>query len=248
MRRIAAAVAVLLLGGCAAAPPASEPAATRPDATKTATASSEVGFTAADGVQLKGRVFGSGRTAVILSNMGDNDPAPWEGFAPELAAKGYLVMTYSFRYPLRTNSFTAAMAASTVPDLQGAIAFVRSRGATAVVLVGASLGADTTAKVAGSAGAAAVVIIAGELEVTGYDFAVTPKELASMTAPKLFVASKDDTNTSYADSQKLFARVPKPKEFVTYDSSVHGVGLFTTSDGGDLRHRIVEFVLQHAPA
>src|ERR1044071_7133484 len=111
MRRIAAAVAVLLLGGCAAAPATTpKPATTAPpEATQAETASPEVGFTAADGVQLKGRIFGSGRTAVILSNMGDNDPGPWEGFAPELAAKGYLVMTYSFRYPLRTNSFTAAM-------------------------------------------------------------------------------------------------------------------------------------------
>jgi uncharacterized protein len=244
MRRIAAVAAVLLLGGCTAAPPASTAAAPSPSAS----VGSEVTFTATDGVQVKGHVYGSGRTAVILSNMGDNDPGPWEDFAPELAEKGYLVLTYSFRYPLRTNAFTAAMAASTVPDLRGAVAYVRGRGATAVVLVGASLGADTTAKVAGSAGAAAVVIIAGELEVPGYDFAVTPAEVRSMTAPKLFVASRDDTNTPYADSRKLFERVPEPKEFVTYAGGMHGVGLFTTSDGDDLRRRLVEFVTRHAPA
>lgn len=244
MRRVAAAVAVLLLGGCAAAPPIAPVVRTSPSAS----AGTDVTFTAADGVPLKGRAFGSGRTAVILSNMGDNDPGPWERFAPELAAKGYAVVTYSFRYPLRTTSFTAAMAASTVPDLEGAIAFVRGGGATSVVLVGASLGADTTAKVAGSARADAVVIIAGELEVVGYDFAVTSKELASMTAPKLFVASKDDTNTPYAESQRLFERVPQPKEFVTYAGGVHGVGLFATSDGDDLRHRIVAFLAAHAPA
>jgi fermentation-respiration switch protein FrsA (DUF1100 family) len=244
MRRIAAVAAVLLLGGCTAAPPAPEEATPSPSAS----VASVVTFTASDGVPLKGHVYGSGRTAVILSNMGDNDPGQWEGFAPALTAKGYLVLTYSFRYPLRTNAFTAAMAAGTVPDLRGAVAYVCSRGATAVVLVGASLGADTTAKVAGSAGAAAVVIIAGELEVPGYDFAVTRAELASMTAPKLFVASKDDTNTPYADSRKLFDRVPEPKEFVTYAGSVHGVGLFATSDGDDLRRRLVEFVTRQAPA
>lgn len=221
----------------------------RPHATQSPSVQSrQVSFSTADGGRLYGTLFGAGTTAVVLSNMGDNDPAPWERFAPLLAKRGYLVLTYGFRYPLRTNNFSPAMAKSTVPDLEAAIAFARGQGATKLVLIGASLGADTTAMVAGAAGAAAVVIIAGELEVVGYDFKLSPAQLAALSAPKLFVASKDDTNTSYADTQALYERVPQPKRFETFDGSVHGVRIFDTADGDRLRSLLVDFVTANAPA
>src|SRR5262245_54953390 len=115
--------------GCAAdaAAPASALPAT---ATTSAFAPTPVTFPTADGIMLTGSRFGAGRTAVVLSNMGDNDPQPWQTFAPLLAARGYLVLTYSYRYPLRTNAFTADMAIATVADLRGAVAFVRTLGAS----------------------------------------------------------------------------------------------------------------------
>ena len=81
--------------------------------------------------------------------------------------RGYLVLSYSFRYPMRTNRFTEAMARGTVPDLLGAIAYVRGLGATRVVLIGASLGGIAVGKVAGASGAAAVVVLASPQELLG---------------------------------------------------------------------------------
>lgn len=240
MHKAMASFLLLLLAGCASSEP------TRPATTDVP--SHSVTFATSDGVTLSGQLFGAGSTAVVLSNMGDNDPAAWERFAPLLASRGYLVLTYSYRYPLRTNHFTAAMAQGSVPDLQAAIAFVRAQGASKLVLMGASLGADATAKVAGSGGAAAVVLLAGELEVVGYDFSITDTELAAMTAPKLFVASKEDTITPYADSQALYARVPEPKQFTSYPGSAHGVRLFDTADSDSLRERLIGFVTTNAPA
>src|SRR4051812_20047562 len=148
---------------------------------------------------LTGTLFDPGRsTTVILSNMGDNDPRPWQAFAPLLAGRGYSVLTYSFRYPLRTNSFSPAMAAGTVPDLLGAVAFARASGAARIVLIGASLGGITVGKVGAQVGAAAVVILSAEQELAGYGLAVSPAELAALTVPKLFVASEEDTNTEFA--------------------------------------------------
>src|SRR5262245_50048724 len=111
---------VLALVACGPAPaPVASAAATR---TTTAPVRA-VTFPAADGAPLQGKLFGTGSTTVVLSNMGDNDPGPWERFAPLLVAKGYAVLTYSFRYPEYTNHFTPTMAVQTVPDLHGAVTF-----------------------------------------------------------------------------------------------------------------------------
>src|SRR5258706_12674405 len=125
-------VLVVTLGvGCGAEP--APPGGTRavPSTAPSSTAlsstarSSTVFFSPVDGARLTGRLFGAGATGVVLSNMGDNDPAAWEGFAPALADRGLLVLTYSFRYPLRTDAFTPAMARGTVADLTAAVDYLR---------------------------------------------------------------------------------------------------------------------------
>ena len=197
---------------------------------------------------LHGRSYGTGSTVVILSNMGDNDPGPWNGFAPVLAARGYQVLTYSFRYPLRTNAFIPAYAEGTVPDLLGAVAYVRANGATRIVLIGASLGGITVGKVGARAGAAAVVIMSAEQDLSAYGLVVSPAELAALTVPKLFIASEQDTNTPYAQTKQFYDNAPGPKQFHAYPGGVHGVGLFASAAGDDLRGRLLGFLADAAPA
>ena len=245
MRRGIATLATLLaLTGCAASPVPP----TTPSSTPTTEATTEVAFPATDGVVLHGRVYGDGATAVILSNMGDNDPGAWNTFAPLLAARGYRVLTYSFRYPLRTNAFTTAYAQGTVPDLLGAVAYARSAGATRIVLCGASLGGITVGKVGARAAAAAVVIISAEQDLSDYGLVVSPAELAALTVPKLFIASERDTNTPYALTKQFYDNAPEPKQLHTYPGGVHGVGLFATADGDDLRNRLLDFLALQVPA
>src|SRR5690348_10578587 len=122
MRRAITLFLVGLLAGCG--PSASPTTSPSPAAT-----AQPVTFAAADGVSLHGTLSGHGDTAVILSNMGDNDPFQWEQFAPMLVGRGYRVLTYSFRYPMDTNAFIPAYAQATVPDLLGAVAYVRGVGA-----------------------------------------------------------------------------------------------------------------------
>ncbi len=240
MRRLLL-LTVLLLTACTATPPV--PATSSPAPTPTpSVAGRSVSFPAADGITLSGKVFGHGPTTVILSNMGDNDPGPWEEFAPLLAAHGYSVLTYSFRYPAYTNSFTPTMAEQTVPDLTGAVAFARSQGATRIVLMGASLGGITTGKLAASSHATSMVIISAEQDLVGYDLAVSPAELAAMTQPKLFVASQDDTNTAYADTASFYQHAPQPKQFHPFPGDVHGVHIFSTEHGDELRNLLITFV------
>jgi len=191
---------------------------------------------AADGGTLTGHIHGSGSTAVVLSNMGDNNPGPWDEFAPILAARGYTVLTYRYRDPLRT----------AVADLQAAITYLRSKRSTRLALVGASLGGMTSAKVAGAAGAAAVILIACPLDIDGYDFRVTDQELAALTAPKLVIASQDDNIVPFAKTRAVYDRAPQPKEFASYPSTAHGVKLFDTAHREALQKRLLEFLTANA--
>jgi len=240
-RSLTAAVLILALAGCAADTPTAAPTIAPSDSDRAAT------FPAEDGVALEGRVFGSGTTAVVLSNMGDNDPGPWQAFAPLLADRGYLVLSYSFRFPKRTNRFTEAMARDTVPDLLGAIAYVRGLGASRVVLIGASLGGIAVGKVAGASGAAAVVVLASPQELAEYGLVVTRAELAAITAPKLFIASEADTNARFEDTRAYFENAPEPKQFHSFTGGVHGVLLFATGQGDELRQLLLTFVTTNVP-
>src|SRR3954466_15910326 len=100
MRLRSSLATMLLLAAVAGCGGSSSPdaAATSPAASASAgPVGRQVSFTATDGFRLSGRQYGGGRTAVVLSNMGDNDPSLWESFAPKLAERGYLAMTYSYR-------------------------------------------------------------------------------------------------------------------------------------------------------
>jgi uncharacterized protein len=252
MRRLAL-VSVALLAACATGQPSASPTGSDDSppssAGPTAAPGRAVEFTSSDGVRLAGRIYGTGSTAVVLSNMGDNDPAAWEGFAPTLADAGYTVLTYAYRYPVRTANLDAAKASGAVDDLAGAVTFLRQQGAQRLILIGASLGGMATAKLGAGVRADAVVVIAspGDRQAA-FQLRIEPAELTAITAPKLFVASDEDPNVDIAETRALFDRAQEPKQWQTYPSAAHGTQLFATTHGDALRQRLVEFVRAAVPA
>src|SRR5262249_42778838 len=108
-------------------------------------AAQPVRFTAEDGVSLAGILYGQGSQAIILSNEGNNASEPWRPVAQQLAFQGYLVLSYSYR-PSHANYDGLAKHALT--DLRAAIAFMRARSITKLILIGASLGALVSLKAA----------------------------------------------------------------------------------------------------
>ena len=251
MRRLAL-VSVALLAACATGQPPAPPTGSAvsptspagPTAGTTSAPGRAVEFTSSDGVRLAGRIYGTGTTAVVLSNMGDNDPAAWEGFAPTLADAGYIVLTYAYRYPIRTSSLDAAKARDAVDDLAGAVAFMRGQGAQRLILIGASLGGMATAKLAARVRADAVVIIAspGDRQAA-FQLRIESAELTAITAPKLFVASYDDPNVDMTETRALFDQAKEPKQWQAYPSAAHGTQLLATTHGDALRQRLLEFVM-----
>jgi uncharacterized protein len=201
-----------------------------------------VTFAAVGGGTVDGRLFGAGATGVVLSNMGDNDPAAWEGFAPDLAGEGYAVLTYTYRYPARPRSLTPEMAGAALADVQGAAAYLRSRGVTRIVLIGASLGGMVTAKAARAARAHAIAIIAAPADRPDFDLTVAPADLRGVTGPKLFIASDSDPTVAAAETRTIFDRAPEPKTWKSFPSTAHGTRLLDTEHAEDFRRTIVEFV------
>ena len=135
----------------------------------------KVTFPSSDGVELEGKLYGRGKIGVILSHQYNSDQSSWFSFAGVLADSGYLVLTFDFRGfcpggDAGCSSGDKDVAAAT-KDLEGAISFMRDKGATKVFLVGASMGgtaslAETTVQPARIAG---VVSLSSPLEFQGLD-------------------------------------------------------------------------------
>ncbi len=257
--RLLIGVAVLLsLIGCAAprTPPVDTPTAiSQPTAVPTETAmptpvvgaSRVVTFTTADGATLHGTLYGSGTTAVIFSTMGAQKQDTWARMAQATANAGYLALTYNFRFWVSETKIQDDLRAYIADDLRAAIAFMREQGARQIVLVGASLGGMATAKVAGEAQVAAVIIMAAPLSAKGLTVRVEDAELQKLTMPKLFVSSEHDATVAPAEARRTYDQSPEPKEIYLYPGTTHGTDLFETEYAGDLTQRLLAFIRQHVP-
>jgi uncharacterized protein len=200
-----------------------------------------VNFTTQDGVTLAGALYGQGTHAVILSNEGNNASAPWQPVAEQLGANGYLVLSYAYR---PTDANYDGLAAHALTDLRAAIAFLRARPITQLVLVGASLGALVSLKVATTQRCDALVAISSPL---GYqDVQLTDDEMHHLVVPKLFVTSVDNPPFT-SDTLHLFAMSAQPKEKEVYPGEAHGTDLFGGASGADLMRVLLRFVQRYAP-
>ena len=246
MRAMVVLLALLTLGGCATQPPAGQPTqgqTTAGPASPTAgSIGREVTFPAADGAPLRGRLYGGGPTFVVLANMSDNDPVPWDRFGGTVAGPGIAVLTFAYRYPTRPRSFTSANADEAVLDLTGAIAFARQQGPIRLVLIGASLGGMAVAKTAAAARADAVVIIGAPNRRIEFDLQVTDRDIAAITAPKLFIVSEDDPNVPPAQTRPLFEAAAEPKRWQAYPGRAHGTDLLDGADANGVRRLLTEFI------
>ncbi|HKZ76468.1 MAG TPA: alpha/beta hydrolase, partial [Actinomycetota bacterium] len=107
-------------------------------------ASEAVTFTSADGVKLEGRLFGDGPVGVVLSHMLPADQTSWWDFARKLSEGGYMALAFDFRGFCPGGDAGCSEGDKDIgalwQDVVGAIGFLRSEGATQVMLVGASMG------------------------------------------------------------------------------------------------------------
>lgn len=219
----------------------STPAAPTPAAALSA--GQAVTFTTDDGVVLGGTVYGSGTRAVIFSNIGSGLQPDWQELPRLVAQHGDVALTYDWR------GFGASGGQQdyslSQKDLAAAIRLIRARGAKQIVLVGASLGGMASLMNAAIPELAGLVVLSSPQQAP--HFIVTPEEVAAITAPKLFVASRQDTTVAYSATTALYDLASRPKTLLTYAGAAHGTDILKTADHDDLVQRILDFVVQSMP-
>jgi pimeloyl-ACP methyl ester carboxylesterase len=136
------------------------------------------------------------------------------------------------------------LAAHALVDLRAAVAFMRTRPITQLILIGASLGALVSLKGATTIPCDGLVAISAPL---GYqDIQLRDVDLLRLVMPKLFVTSADNQPFA-ADTLQMFAASPQPKEQLVYPGDAHGTSLFVGPSGANLLAALLAFVQRTAP-
>ncbi len=227
-----------------ATPTAGRPAATAAsESLGTGLAGEEaVDFQAEDGVVLKGHLFGTGITAVVLAHMRPADQTAWFDFARVLAGQNIAALTFDFRGYGETGG--PKDYAHIDRDMKAAIRFLKARGYHTIYLVGASMGGTASLAVAKAEGAAGVVTLSAPDQFEGLD---VRGAVAELTVPKLFLASQGD-EAAVTSLMTLYEGAADPKDRQIFDGSAHGTDMLRSDQGQRVADRILAFLRQGATA
>jgi pimeloyl-ACP methyl ester carboxylesterase len=258
----AVAASAVLLAGCAASgtgettqpsgqSPSTSPAPTAqepPPSLKDACFSTDgvkgrsMWFTASDGVRLYGVESGTGGTAVVLAHEGGADLWGWLSYMKTLNRAGIRAFAFDFRgYGNSDRPETARLALGR--DLAGAVAQVRVDGAKLVFLLGASMGGAAVVQDSADIHVDGLISLSGTRLWSGYGIN-DPKGVRSLTAPFLYVGSRQDTRAPLKEAQSIFDSVgSRDKQIVLYPGGAHGTTLVELPPFGDrTRALILEWI------
>lgn len=205
-----------------------------------------VRFTAVDGVRLIGVELGRGPRVVILAHQGGGAASflcSWVPYARTLAARGYRVLVFdhrgfgsSGRSPRSTRTDRVDL------DVLGAIRTMRARGATSVVLGGASLGgvAVLSAAVHANPPVDGVISFASPTRYVRID---ALRAVRSLRVPALFVAAEEDPPFP-DDARTLYdACASAEKQLAIFAGWEHGAPLLRRPEP---RAAVDAFIARHS--
>ena len=207
-------------------------------------ASHAVTFDTEDGATINGELYGTGKTAVIFSVMGNCKPG-WREFAQLTAAQGYMALTYQWR-GCKANSVDQVLIQEFLDDTRAAISFMREQGAEKIILVGASLGGCASAKLAVESRASGLVVVASPPSISQWGFEIESADL-NTDIPKLFITAENDNTVPATSTRTLYDLAAEPKEWQTYPGSAHGTDLFEGENAAELQQRILGFIQMIEP-
>jgi pimeloyl-ACP methyl ester carboxylesterase len=215
-------LAVGLLGSCSSGGSVAAP-----------TGSREVSFAGPGDTELVGRELGEGSVALVLAHGAGTTMESWYAPMDAFADAGYRVLAFDARGVGDSSGTRSTDPAARAVDIEAAMRFARAQGASRVVVMGSSLGAQATLMVAGRNDVAAVV---------GVSPATVPDGLDAITAPAFFVASAGDRGPA-TNARALGRHFDRPARIVA--GSVHGADLFT--DHPEATRAVVAFLTEVVP-
>jgi alpha-beta hydrolase superfamily lysophospholipase len=201
-------------------------------------------FTASDRVRLIGVLLGHGPRAVILAHQGASDLCIWVPYARTLAARGYRVLVFDHRGFGSSGRAARSTRRDRVDyDVLGAIGALRSRGATSIVLGGASLGAAAVL----SAAARSIPPVNGVISLSSPSLYARIDVFGAVRVlrlPSLFVATEEDQPFA-DDAQQLYDACPSPeKQLRIFPGIDHGVFMLRSPDA---RAAVDDFISRYSP-
>jgi esterase/lipase len=236
--RIAIFAAVLLLSaGCAPQNPPSAPQPTpaRPQGAQRDLGGQHVSFTTADGVLLRGHLYGDGKTGVILAHMYPADQSDWTDFAQVLAAHGYQALTFDFRGFTESEGTSGTEHAGT--DLLAAYQFMQPR-VSRIFIAGASLGAEAAILVGARQDVAGLILISVP---TSFGGMTVTESIRHVRAPILFVTSADDPLVQ-GQPEILYKLAQAPKSMQVYPGRAHGTAILHGPHSEELQALMLRFL------
>jgi pimeloyl-ACP methyl ester carboxylesterase len=202
---------------------------------------------------LDGAILGHGQVGVVLAPELGGDVCNWLPYALFLSQHGYQALLFDPRgqglSPLPSSQSAAGRVNA---DVEAAVQQLRRRGATRIVLVGASLGGSAVLSAAASIkpAVAAVVSMSGadtttlRNNATVYAQPLNPNAAVThLEMPILYVADRNDGQGPFAtDARKLYAHTPSTsKRLVVLPGFGHGTAMFAT-EGTQLQQLILTFI------
>jgi pimeloyl-ACP methyl ester carboxylesterase len=208
-----------------------------------------VTFLTMDGLTLHGTLYGQGTVGVIIAHMYTDSQVSWKPFAETLAAQGYRVLTFDLRGYGESEGEQRPAAAT--DDVMGAVAFMKQNAFQPLILIGEGIGGSAAILVAGQdtsiAGAAIISAPRAFPPDAAEQLLVTDADLAALTVPTLWIATRNDLTQNVEEMHDLAASTDKDM-WIYEGSSVQGTVILEGADGTDLTRRLIEFVNRIAGA
>jgi pimeloyl-ACP methyl ester carboxylesterase len=192
-----------------------------------------VTYPSADGGTIHAELYGQGSHAVLLAHGRIFDKESWAPLARQLESAGYRVLAIDFR---GYGDSTAGSEGNVLEqDILGGIRYLHEElGATAVSVIGGSMGG-------GAAARAATLAAPGQIEALILLSAGSVDDPRQLQAGRiLFIASEDEPMTPGIREQH--ARAPDPKRLVLLPGAAHAQHIFKTDQAARLTDEILSFL------
>jgi len=226
------------------AAPAAEPNLAGATCVGEAAGGTKVEFTSGDGARLVGIELGQGRTGVVLAHQNSSDLCEWLPYGNQLAKKGYRVLAFDFAG--EGGSGDPESPAALDGEVVAAVEHIRSRGASDVVLMGASKGgtAILTAAATITPAPKALVSLSAPGRFDAMDALAAAPKLQSAT---LYLAGRTDGQFAISAQQLYDATPAASRTILVVDEGAHGTALLRSGSGDKVTQAIEALLAESAP-